>query len=86
METGIGNLANIHLAAAAESVTLSCVVPVSQPAEAQTGNVAGIYYADDLITAPLELRDGAILVPDGPGMGIAVDEAKIEKYRSDELD
>ena len=86
VETGIGNLANIHLAAAAESVTLSCVVPVSQPAEAQTGNVAGIYYADDLITAPLELRDGAILVPDGPGMGIAVDEAKIEKYRSDELD
>ena len=86
VETGIGNLANLHLAAAAESVTLSCVVPVSMPAEAQSGNVAGIYYTDDLIAEPFEFRDGAVTVPDGPGMGIAVDEAKVEKYRSDELD
>ena len=86
VETGIGNLANLHLAAAAESVTLSCVVPVSMPAEAQSGNVAGIYYTDDLIAEPFEFRDGAVTVPDGPGMGIAVDEAKVEKYRIDELD
>ncbi len=86
VETGIGNLANLHLAAAAESVTLSCVVPVSMPAEAQSGNVAGIYYTDDLIAEPFEFSDGAVTVPDGPGMGIAVDEAKVEKYRRDELD
>ncbi len=86
VETGVGNLANLHLAAAAEAVTLSCVVPVSMPAEAQSGNVGGIYYTDDLIKAPFELRDGAVVVPDGPGMGIDVDEAKVEKYRSAELD
>jgi len=86
VETGVGNLANIHLAAAAEAVTLSCVVPVSMPAEAQTGNVGGIYYTDDLIVAPFELKDGAIKVPDGPGMGIDVDEAKVAKYRTTELD
>ncbi len=86
VETGVGNLANLHLAAAAEAVTLSCVVPVSMPAEAQSGNVGGIYYTDDLIKAPFELRDGAVMVPDGPGMGIDVDEAKVEKYRSTELD
>ncbi len=86
VETGVGNLANLHLAAAAEAVTLSCVVPVSMPAEAQSGNVGGIYYTDDLIKAPFELRDGAVVVPDGPGMGIDVDEAKVEKYRSTELD
>ena len=80
-ETGIGNLGNIHFAAAAESVTLSCVVPVSTPAEHRGERVAGIFYTDDLIAAPFELVDGAILVPDGPGMGIAVDEAKVEKYR-----
>ena len=34
METGVGNLANIHLAAAAPAAVLSCVVPVSTPAEA----------------------------------------------------
>ena len=36
VEPGIGNLANVQLAAAAPAVTLSCVIPVSTPAEAQT--------------------------------------------------
>jgi muconate cycloisomerase len=81
IETGVGNLANVQLAAAAPAVTLSCVVPVSTPAEYQKGQIGGIYYKDDLIRAPMKLVDGAIEVPAGPGMGIAVDEAKIEKYR-----
>lgn len=81
IETGVGNLANVQLAAAAPAVTLSCVVPVSTPAEYQRGQIGGIYYKDDLIRAPMQLIDGAIEVPSGPGMGIAVDEAKIEKYR-----
>ena len=85
VETGVGNLANIHLAAAAVPVTLSCVVPVSMPAEAQTGNVGGIYYIDDLIRQPFTLDDGCVVVPDGPGFGIDVDEAKIEKYRNTSL-
>jgi muconate cycloisomerase len=81
VETGIGNLANLQLAAAAPSVTLSCVLPVSTPAEAQSGQVAGIYYKDDLIAAPMRLVDGAIELPSGPGMGIAADEVKIARYR-----
>jgi muconate cycloisomerase len=81
VETGVGNLANVQLAAAAPSVVLSCVVPVSTPAEWQTGQVGGIYYKDDLLTEPMKLVDGAIEVPKGTGMGIAVDEAKIERYR-----
>jgi muconate cycloisomerase len=82
IETGVGNLANVHLAAAAPAVTLSCVIPVSTPAEYQNGRVAGIYYKDDLISAPMKFVDGAIEVPQAPGMGIPVDEAKIEKYRT----
>src|SRR5947208_6704085 len=81
VETGVGNLANLALAAAAPAVVLSCVVPVSTPAEAQTGQNAGIYYKDDLIVAPMKLVEGAIELPDGPGMGIAADEAKIDRYR-----
>jgi muconate cycloisomerase len=69
------------LAAAAPAVVLSFVVPVSTPAEWQKGQIGGIYYKDDLIKAPLKLVDGAIEVPDGPGMGIEVDEAKVERYR-----
>jgi muconate cycloisomerase len=80
VETGIGNRANIVLASVAPAVTLSCVVPVSTPAEAQSGQVAGIYYKDDLIAARMVFADGAIEVPAGVGMGVAVDEAKVRKY------
>lgn len=81
VETGIGNLANIHLAAAAPAVELSCVVPVSTPENWLNGQIGGIYCRDDLISRPMTLADGAIEVPDGPGMGIEADESKIERYR-----
>jgi muconate cycloisomerase len=81
VETGIGNLANLQLAAAAAPIVLSCVVPVSTPAQAQSAdNVAGIYYRDDLIAQPMRFVDGAIDLPSGIGMGIPVDEAKIKHY------
>jgi muconate cycloisomerase len=80
VETGIGNLANLQLAAAAPAVILSCVVPVSTPVEAQSGQIAGIYYKDDLIVEPMRYVDGAIDLPTGSGMGIAADEAKIRRY------
>jgi muconate cycloisomerase len=81
IETGVGNLANLQLAAAAPAVSLSCVIPVSTPAEFQKGSIGGIYYQDDLIKAPMSFVDGAIEVPTAPGLGIEIDEAKIEKYR-----
>jgi muconate cycloisomerase len=80
VETGVGNRANIQLAAAAPAVTLSCVVPVSTPSEALTGQMGGIYYTDDLLSAPMRLVDGTIEVPDGPGMGIPVDLAKVDRF------
>jgi muconate cycloisomerase len=81
VETGIGNLANLQLAAAAPAVVLSCVVPVSTPAEMQSGQVGGIYYKDDLIKEPMRLVEGAIELPGGPGMGIPADETKIRRYQ-----
>lgn len=82
IETGIGNLANVHLAAAAPAATLSNVIPVSIPAEHQAGRIGGIYYIDDLLAEPMQFVDGGIHVPTAPGMGIAVDEAKVERYRT----
>jgi muconate cycloisomerase len=79
-ETGIGNLANLQLAAVAPCAVLSCVVPVSTPAQAQSGQVAGIYYKDDLTVEPMRFVDGAIELPEGAGMGIAADETKIRRY------
>lgn len=85
-ETGVGNRANLHLAAAAEGVTVSCVVPVSTPAEHRGERIAGIFYADDLITEPFAFEDGAIRVSDAPGLGHDVDEDKVAKYRTTLLD
>lgn len=79
-ETGIGNLANLQLAAAAPAVTLSSVLPISTPAEFQRGQMAGIYYRDDVIAEAMRFVDGAVELPEGVGMGIAVDEAKVRRY------
>jgi L-alanine-DL-glutamate epimerase-like enolase superfamily enzyme len=37
-------------------------------------------FEDDLLTSPIELVDGYAAVPDGPGLGVDVDEAAIAKY------
>jgi muconate cycloisomerase len=81
IETGVGNRANVALAAVAECVELGCVIPVSRPAEHADSGITGIYYTDDLIREPMRLEDGCVAVPDGPGLGIEVDPGKIERYR-----
>jgi muconate cycloisomerase len=83
VELGVGNLAYVHLAAAAPAATLSNVIPISMPAEAINGRVGGIYYADDILVEPMTFENGGIRVPTAPGMGIAVDERKVEKYAVD---
>jgi muconate cycloisomerase len=81
VETGVGNAANLHLAASTAVASLACVVPVSTPQGKGKKGIAGIYYADDIITEAYELIDGEIVVPDKPGLGIELDEQKLENYR-----
>jgi L-alanine-DL-glutamate epimerase-like enolase superfamily enzyme len=38
-------------------------------------------YEDDLLAEPLEIRGGLLRVPEGPGLGIAIDEAALARYR-----
>lgn len=38
-------------------------------------------YADDLLAAPLTIAGGYLKVPEGPGLGVEVDEAALERYR-----
>jgi L-alanine-DL-glutamate epimerase-like enolase superfamily enzyme len=35
---------------------------------------------DDVLTEPLEVSEGMMTVPQGPGLGIEVDRAKVERY------
>ncbi|MFX1821385.1 enolase C-terminal domain-like protein [Pseudarthrobacter sp. CC4] len=39
--------------------------------------------ADDLLAEPLQIIEGRIRVPEGPGVGTGVSEEKLERYRSD---
>ena len=81
VETGVGNAANIHLAASTAVVTFDCVVPVSTPKGKGKSGIAGIYYQDDIIKEPFEFSNGDIAVPTRPGLGVELDEDKLRHYR-----
>lgn len=81
VETGVGNAANIHLAASTGVVTFDCVVPVSTPKAAGKKGIAGIYYQDDIISEAFEFSDGDIVVSNKPGLGVELDEDKLKHYR-----
>jgi muconate cycloisomerase len=81
VETGVGNAANIHLAASTAVVTFDCVVPVSTPKGKGKKGIAGIYYQDDIIKDPFEFSNGDITVSTKPGLGVELDEDKLTHYR-----
>ena len=83
VEMGVGNAANVHLAASTAAANLACVIPVTTPDAEATGRIAGIYYKDDIVAEPFEFADGAVKVPHRPGLGIELDEEKVERYRTD---
>ena len=57
------------------------MIPISAPAGAHPYGTAGHYYEDDIAVEPFEARDGALLPLEQPGLGITLDEAKLEKFR-----
>jgi muconate cycloisomerase len=80
-EMGIGNAANLHVAAANAAVTIPGSIPVTQTNETPRTRVAGHTYLDDIVDEPFAYRDGHLVVPDKPGLGVDVDPEKLAKYR-----
>jgi muconate cycloisomerase len=80
-EMGIGVAADLHLAVSSPEISLPGTIPVTSTAEHVVTKVAGHKYLDDLIKVPFRYDKGVLYPPDGPGLGIEVDEAKIAKYR-----
>ncbi|MBM3487160.1 MAG: mandelate racemase [Alphaproteobacteria bacterium] len=80
-EMGVGNAANLHLAASSRIVDIPGTIPITSTAEIERTKIAGHKYLDDVITEPFAYKDGTLRVPDGPGLGITLDEKKIAKYR-----
>lgn len=80
-ELGVANAANLHLSASTKVVSLACVYPVTTIQGREQTEIAGRFYLDDIIKEPFQYDDGHLLVPDGPGLGVTLDEDKVEQYR-----
>ena len=68
-ETGLAHAAGAHLMAAVPDLVLQCEF-----------YMATYYAADDILTQPFPVKHGRVHVPDGPGLGVAVDPDKLAKY------
>lgn len=44
-----------------------------------------LHNSDDIITSPLTVEGGSFSVPEAPGLGVEVDEAKLEQYATTEF-
>jgi muconate cycloisomerase len=67
-ESSVASAAAIHLACAAPAVNWGV-------------SLTHFYLAEDLARDALTISDGAVALPSGPGLGIDVDEAQIERFR-----
>ena len=68
-ELGIGTAAQAHLAFAMRNLGYA-------------SDVNGIVYQlDDVVDHGLRIEDGYLLPPPGPGLGVTLDPARLEKYR-----
>jgi muconate cycloisomerase len=74
------NLAGKTADTSIASATISHLA-VALPTLDWDASVTNQYLADDVVKNPIRVVDGYIVTPDGPGLGIAVDEAKLEQYR-----
>jgi muconate cycloisomerase len=68
-ETGLGHLAGVHMIAAAPAISLGCEF-----------YQARYYLADDLLSEPFPVQDGAVIVPEGPGLGRSPDPSRLARF------
>ncbi|MEO0423532.1 MAG: muconate cycloisomerase family protein [Pseudomonadota bacterium] len=68
LETSIGTAASLHLGATLPSLPLG-------------GETIGpLLLAQDIVRAPIRYADGGAYLPDGPGLGVELDEDRVKEY------
>ena len=72
LELGIGTAAMLHLAAAVPNIDCE-----TYPADI----IGPLYHEADLLKTPLQLGPEYAVVPEGPGLGVEIDEKQIERWR-----
>ena len=68
IETGIGTAAYAHFAASTPAVTLGCEL------------FGPLLLVEDIVAEPIRYEAGQIVVPDGPGLGVRLDEAQVRQF------
>jgi muconate cycloisomerase len=68
MDLGVRDMSSVHAAAAA-----GCRLP--------SDIIGHLLREDDLIADPIRFEDGALVVPDRPGLGVELDPAALDRYR-----
>ena len=56
-------------------------IAAATPAFSSCNECSYVQLQDDLFSEPLEIIDGMIAVPQGPGLGVEIDRGKIERYQ-----
>jgi muconate cycloisomerase len=72
LELGIGTAAMLHLAVAEPAIASE-----KYPADL----IGPLYHQADLLTEPLALGPKTARVPDGPGLGVELDESQLKRWR-----
>jgi muconate cycloisomerase len=67
-ESSIGTAAAVHLACAVPNVDWGV-------------SLTNMYLAEDIVRRPIAIADGKVALPDGPGLGVEVDEAALARFR-----
>ena len=67
-ESSISSAAALHLACAVPKVDWGV-------------SLTHFYLAEDIVRRPLPLKGGLVALPDGPGLGVEVDETAVERFR-----
>jgi muconate cycloisomerase len=72
LELGVGSAAMIHLALSAPGID----------ADAYPCDIIGpLFYEDDILVEPLPIEGGSAQAHNQPGLGVELDDEKVEKYR-----
>jgi len=82
-ELGIGTAANIHFAASTPALVDAFGCSFDGPLQI-FGGVSTDGLQDDIVVKTPVLKDGVFEIPSGPGLGVELNEANIEKYRNAE--
>jgi muconate cycloisomerase len=67
-ESSIGTAAAVHLACAVPNVDWGV-------------SLTNMYLAEDIVRRPIAIAAGKVALPDGPGLGVEVDEAAVARFR-----